>query len=456
MTSKVIVVGGGYAGVSAATSLAEQGFQVDLLESRGSLGGRVYSTAPSESFPAPVDNGPHLFMGCYHETLRLFARLNVPGPFHWVDPLGLYWLDPGGKKLSLKCAPLPSPLHLAFGLLTTNAFPFPEKILLARALGVFSKKPFKLPSGMETVAQFLDHSGQGPYSRERFWIPICNAVMNVSPATAPIQGLGEVLKRMFFGSRRDSAVAIAAQPLSGVGFPQVEEFLKTRGGTVSFHEGVQGFNAGSKNFELNTRSGKTYTGDSLIWAVPPSSLSLLWPKGNWPAVEALPRLGKSPILSVHVILSKTVMDEHFAGLPGANFEWVFNRNKNWGWHPAPQNLGGGEGQAQYLSFTASAADKLAKQTEKELVDLALKELKDRCPAARDAQVLHAKVTREMAATFIWNKETDRLRPGPETPFPQVFLAGDWTNTGLPATIEGACLSGHRAAEKVREYLGKNK
>src|SRR5690348_13203568 len=112
MNPKVLVVGGGYAGVAAATALAEQGIQVALLESRGFLGGRVYSTAPSPNFPAPVDNGPHLFMGCYRETFRLLERLGASDPFHWIDPLKLSWFTDKGRQVSLKCAPLPAPFHL--------------------------------------------------------------------------------------------------------------------------------------------------------------------------------------------------------------------------------------------------------------------------------------------------------------------------------------------------------
>jgi zeta-carotene desaturase len=329
-------------------------------------------------------------------------------------------------------------------LLFSNAFPFKEKVSMASALRAFARKPFKLLPGVETVGQFLDASQQGPVSRERFWVPLCDSVMNVPAETAPIRGLGEVLNRVFFGTRRDSAFAIASKPLSEMGFDQVPPYLENKGGSVHFHEGVQAFQADSKSFRLATRSGNNFTGDALIWAVPPSSLSALWPKGTWSAVENLSRLGKSPILSVHVLLSESVTREHFFGLSGAKFEWVFNRNTNWDW----------KGEGQYLSFTASAADALAKQTEKELVDLALSELRERCPAAREARILHARVTREMAATFVWSKETAKLRLPCETPFPNIFLAGDWTDTGLPATIEGACLSGHRAAEKIRALFGQ--
>jgi zeta-carotene desaturase len=444
--SKVIVVGGGYAGVAAATALAEKGIQVELLESRGFLGGRVYSTPPSETFPAPVDNGPHLLMGCYRETLKLFSRLGVANPFHWIDPLSLSWLTREGKKVSLRCAFLPAPFHLILGLLFSNAFSWREKLSLSSALSTFSKRPFPLAASIKTVAQFLDSTRQGPEARERFWIPICNAVVNVPAEVAPIRGLGEVLHRAFFGARRDSALAVPAKPLSEVGFPQVDSFLKKYGGSVFFHEGVQIFKAGPNSFVLTTRSGKDFTGDALVWAVPPASLAALWPQNTWPAIDSLPRLGKSPIISVHLILTQSVTEEHLIGLSGAKFEWIFNRNANWGW----------KGDGQYLSFTASAAGDLARQTDKEIVGLALRELRDRCPIAQAAEVLHAKVTKEMAATFIWNPESEQLRLPCETPFPHVFLAGDWTDTGLPATIEGACLSGHQAAKKISEFLLQKK
>ena len=365
---KVIVVGGGFAGISAATSLSEKGYQVELLESRGFLGGRVYSTAPSENFPAPADNGPHLLMGCYHETLKLFQRLGVPDPFHWLDPLRLSWMVKDRSPVSLNCARFPAPFHLVWGLLTSNAFPFSEKLSLALAIKTFSKKPFALTPGVKTVDQFLNATHQGPLARERFWIPLCNAAMNVSAQKAPVEGLGEVLRRIFFGQRKDSALAIPAHPLSELGFPQTIPYLEQKGGSVYFHEGIQAFQVEGKTFQLTSRSGKTFIGDALIWAVPPSSLFALWPQGTWPSIEGLPKLGKSPILSVHLILSKKVTDEQMVGLSGARFDWVFNRNANWGW----------QGEGQYLSFTASAAGDLAGKSEKELVTLALKELQDRC------------------------------------------------------------------------------
>lgn len=439
---KVIVVGGGYAGVSAATALAEQGFAVELLESRGYLGGRVYSTPASDSFPAPVDNGPHLFMGCYHETWKLFKRLKAEGGHTRIYPLKLIWWAVGKKRFTL------SGFWggIVFGFLLSNAFPSREKLKMIPALGrLISKKTF---SQEGTVQEFLDGTGQGPLSRERFWGPFCRAVMNVAPETAPIHGFAAVVRRVFAGPDKDSAFFIPAKPLSEVGFPEVADHLKSRGGAVHFHEGVQSFRMNGKAPELSTRSGKVFTGNALVWAVPPSSLAALWPADSWEAIGSFARLGKSPIISVHLILSCALFQEHFVCLPGAKFEWAFNRNANWGWK-------GPEEQSQYLSFTASAAEDLGRMKDPELLELAMKELRERCPQAEKAEVLHSKVTREMAATFRWDRETDPLRPSGKTPFPNVFLAGDWTATGLPATIEGACLSGHRAAENVADYLKEN-
>lgn len=439
---KVVVIGGGYAGVAAATALAEAGLTVELLESRGSLGGRAYSIPASENFPLEADNGPHLFMGCYKETLKMLDRIGMQDAFHWIDPLALSWFIPGGKKVSLQCASLPAPFHLAWGLLFSNAFPWNEKFSLAKALRFFSKKPFSIPPGIETLSQFMDFTRQGFLSRERFWGPICNAVMNVRPETALVRGLGEVLHRVFFGSRRDSALGIARMPLGKMVSDQAQKYLGGKGGQVHLHEGVQEWISRQKIIALKARSGAFYSGDALIFAVPPSSLSALWPQGVWETASHFSRMGKSSIVSVHVLLSKPVMQGHLAGLSRAKFEWVFNRNANWN----------RTGDNQYLSFTASAADDLARKKDPELVSLALEELLHRCPAAKEAQILHSKVTREMAATFLWNKETDGFRPPCETPYPNVFLAGDWTDTGLPATLEGACLSGHRAAEKIKAYL----
>ena len=218
-------------------------------------------------------------------------------------------------------------------------------------------------------------------------------------------------------------------------------FLESKGAKIRQREAIRAFRLKQKSFELRTQSGKAVSGDALILAVPPSCLSELL-KGSWRQASSWDRLGKSSIVSVHLIFSTGVLEDAVTGLSGAKFAWVFNRNASWGWR----------GEGQYLSFTASAAEDLIRLQDRELVDLAFRELTHRCPAASKIKILHSKVTREPAATMAWSPANDRLRPAGETPFKNVFLAGDWTDTSLPATLESACLSGHQAAQKVREVL----
>jgi zeta-carotene desaturase len=233
-------------------------------------------------------------------------------------------------------------------------------------------------------------------------------------------------------------------PLGEMAPIQAAGYLRAKGSEARPGEGVQGFTPGRSPLQVKTRSGLELSADALVFAIPPQNLSALWPAGTWEAAAHFGDMGKSPIVSVHLVLSKTCLEGQMTGLSGARFQWVFNRDANWVFRLGPGH--------QYLSFTASAADDLARLKDPELVALALGELRDRCPAAQEAEILHSKVTREMAATFVWSRETDGLRPPCATPLPNVFLAGDWTDTGLPATLEGACLSGHRAAEKVEAYL----
>jgi squalene-associated FAD-dependent desaturase len=440
--AKVIVVGGGYAGVSAATALAEQGFTVDLVETRSSLGGRVYSIPPGESFPAPCDNGPHLFLGCYRDTWTLFKRLEVENTFHWINPLEITWVSPGGVLARFTCARLPAPFHLAVGLIRSKAFPLKEKFSLALALQRFARKPFSIPNNVLTVEDLLNHTRQGPLSRERFWEPLCRAVMNLQPEQSSLPEFGEALHRAFFGTRADSAVAISAKPLSELAFPKVEGFLRQRGGTVHLGDPARHLRLASGPFEVETASRKIFTGEALVLALPPRSLEALWSTSDLPSPVSAEKMGRSPILSVNLLLDRPIMEAHWMGLPGAHFEWVFNRNGNWG-SPGP---------GQYLSLVSSADHELARKNDKEILVLALEELQRHIPQARAAQRLHSKVIKEMTATFALTPTASPSRPPCETVFENVFLAGDFTATGLPATIEGACYSGHRAAMKIKEFL----
>jgi protoporphyrinogen oxidase len=266
--------------------------------------------------------------------------------------------------------------------------------------------------------------------------------MNLQPESSSLTEFGEALHRAFFGKRAESTLAIPAKPLSELAFPKVKSFLQQRGGSVHLGDGVRHLRLASGPFEVETASGRVFTGDALVLALSPRSLEALWATSDLPSQVSTEQMGRSPILSVNLLLDRAVMDGQWAGLPGAHFEWVFNRNANWG-YPGP---------GQYLSLVASADQYLALKSDEEILVLASEELQRHFPRTQAAQLLHSKVIKEMAATFQLTPSTAPLRPKCETVFDNVFLAGDFTATGLPATIEGACFSGHRAAGKVRDLL----
>jgi squalene-associated FAD-dependent desaturase len=430
---RVVVVGGGFAGISAAVTLAEQGHGVELHETRATLGGRVHHGPPPAGFPVPLDNGPHLFSGAYHETFSLLRRLGRDNPFHWIDPLRLDWFLPGGDMVSLKAAALPAPLHLACGLLTSNAFTFREKADLFGTLLALRRAEGK----DLTIAQYLSERKCTHKTLQLFWDPFTRAVANMQPEDAPLEALTSTLPKMFFGSRRDSAFAVARVPLGDLIGESVGNFLERHGGHLALRSSVESVQVqdGKVHFAQTTSGAKLHA-DAWVFAVPPTRLAQLFPDEPWiPSGETL---GSSPIVTAHFYLDRSVMDLHLACLPGAKFEWVFNRNRNW-----DLTLKG-----QILSLLSSADPDLAGRPEPELLDLAWRELVERCPRAAAAERLAGRVTKEMSATFAWTPASGSLRLPARTPLSNLALAGDWTATGLPATIEGAVLSGRLAAETI--------
>jgi squalene-associated FAD-dependent desaturase len=416
-------------------ALAEAGHQVHLYESKRFLGGRVYSMAAPRGFPCALDNGPHTILGGYRHTLGLLKKLGRNDLFHWVDPLAFEWLLPGGAKVHLRAASLPAPFHLLGGLIRSNAFPSREKASLALALFRlrFGRRP-----GM-TVSAFMKTVAAGPAAHERFWGPITRAVMNVSPEQAPIDALATVFRKAFYERCSDSAMGIPRVPLSALLQDSLRRFLADRGGTVHLGDGLRNLHRAHSGLEGATARGKTLQAEAWVLAVPPNKLSALLPGEDW--ARPFSHLGASPIVSAHFHLNHPVLSVPLLGLSGASFEWVFNRNIN-----IDLRIEG-----QVLSLVSSASRDLLKQRESDILSLAWRDLRDRCPEAQKAQILAGRVTREPSATFAWTAETGPLRPGPLTPIPGVVLAGDWTATGLPATLESAVLSGRKAAEVLHPY-----
>ncbi len=446
---KVVVVGGGFAGLAAAIALQERRHEVLLLERRGLLGGRATSFTDALS-GEQVDNGTHLMVGAYAETLDLVRRAGAGDCLLEQQDLRLDYLDQRGYT-SLDCPPLPAPLHLLFGLLRLRV-PWSVRLQALR-LGLavrFGRAPVGL-----TLAEYLARCGQGPQARRLLWDGLATAILNETPEQAAAVLFHRVYREAFLTSRRASRLVFLR-----CGWGQLCErlgrYFEGRGGRLHRRALVEGVDLSSDRAVgvrwqqgAETRAGiqagrraqaLRAQADAVVAAVPWHALPGLLP-ADWrarPPFEGLARLGTSPIVSVELWLDRPVVDRTMVGLREGEMEWVFDKGR----------LFGREGAPQHLSFIVSAARRSAPRRNAELAASAEESLRRFFPGMSGARVLRSHVLREPSATFACTPQNEGLRPPVRSPIAGLWLAGDWTDTGLPATIEGAVRSGRAAAREL--------
>jgi squalene-associated FAD-dependent desaturase len=303
--------------------------------------------------------------------------------------------------------------------------------------------------GGMTVAELMDLLGQGESARRCFWYPIAIATLNEDPELASAALLVEVLKRAFFSRRADSAFVYAKVGLSDLYCPDSVRMIEAGGGLVETRAGVEmlEFGAEGKITGVRLRDGRRLLATNFIAAVAPAQLARLLPEGAG-SDSFFAHLGEitfSPIICVHAWFDREITAAPFVGFVGTATQWLFNKRRIFAEH--------GERANGYLSFVISGARKLVDTGNEELLDMVTGDLHAMIPASRDASLLKALVLKEKQATMAPSPECDRLRPGLATPIPNLFLAGDWIQTGLPATIESAVASGHAAAAAIAARVG---
>jgi squalene-associated FAD-dependent desaturase len=450
---KVVVVGGGFAGLAAAIALQERRHDVVLLERRGVLGGRATSSRDAVTGD-DVDNGTHLMVGAYTRTLDLLRRAGAEDLLLHQPNLRLEWVDEKGTT-ALDCPPLRAPLHLVAGLLGLRV-PLAVKLQAVR-LGLavrFGRRPVGL-----TLAEYFRRCGQGDSARRLLWDPLALAILNEPVERAAAVLFHRVYDEAFLRSHRASRLVFVRRGW-GVLADRLARYLEGRGGTVvrgARAEAILVEGARATGVRYAPRAGtreelaagrapgpRTETADAVVSAVPAPALRALLPepwRGHGP-FAALDRFSPSPIVSVEVWLDRVVVDRPMLGLRASEVEWVFDKGR----------LHGRAGAPQHLAFIVSAAHRAVPKANAELVAAAVDALRRFFPAMAGAAVVRSLVLREPAATFASSPELEALRPEPDTPVPGLFLAGDWTRTGLPATIEGAVRSGERAVQHARAWL----
>ena len=431
----VIVIGGGFAGLSAATALAEKGVRVLVLEARPSLGGRA-SAFIDPSTGERVDNGQHILTGAYRETFRFLRRIGTEAQVYVQPGLAVDIIDRGGRASRLACPALPAPLHLLAGALRWDAIGWRDRLALVRLRngGRRGGNP------RATVREWLESHGQTSRLVELLWEPLAVAALNQSIDEAAGEMFGEVLRRTFTADRKESSLGLALCALDELYVNPSRAYIERSGGEVRANA-VARVRADFAAVSVRVKDA-LFRPRAVICATAWYSLPTLF-ENSPPAVAGVIRAAgatdASPIVTVNLWFDRPVTSSTFVGLPGRAMQWVFDKRALFG------------ESTSHLSLVSSGATALVGLSNQALIDRARDELNTAMPPVRLATLRRAVVVREKRATFSV-APGQPARPATATPVPGLFLAGDWIDTGLPATIESAVVSGHAAAAAVSEFL----
>ena len=446
---RVVVVGGGFAGLAAAIALQERRHDVLLLERRGVLGGRATSYLDAVSGD-DVDNGTHLMIGAYTATLDLIRDAGAGDLVLAQEDLRIDYVDDRGVS-SLDCPRLAAPLHLLVGLLGLRV---PWRVRFdALRFGV-AVRLGRRPDGI-SLAEYFRRTGQSAEARRLLWDPLAIAILNETPERAAAVLFWNVYREAFLSSSRASRLVFLRRGY-GVLHGRLGAYFEARGGRLRRRALVQsidiengravrlGYEQRAETREDIQRGKRaeavTVAADAVVLAAPWAAVGGLLPESlrSVPPFEGIARLKPSPIVSIELWLDRVVVDRVMVGLRDSEVEWVFDKGR----------LHGRPGAPQHLAFIVSAAYRSAPRPNAELVAAAEAVLRRYFPATAGATITRSLVIREAEATFASDPAAEALRPSNATPIAGLFLAGDWTNTGLPATIEGAVRSGRAAARAV--------
>ena len=445
----MIVIGGGLAGLSSAVALADAGFQVRLLERRPHLGGRAASYVLPDG--EHVDNCQHVTLGCCTNLEDFYRRAGAADKIRFFDTL--YFAAPDGRRGTMKAVALPAPLHLAPSFAMFPLLGLADKRGIARALLAIARsggRPADASASGAAVSMlsWLKAHRQTDQAIRRFWEVILVSALDEELDRTDAQYGIDVFWKAFLSNRGGYRLGIPRVPLGDL-YDGCREAIARRGGEVILRAGVRGLRVANGKIEgVEREDGSIETADYYLSAVPQDVLPELLPPSvveGETAFSNLKKLQTSPITGVHLWFDRPVMSEPFLTLVDATTQWVFNKTQLYG--------EGGEHSGQYLQLVISASYKLTQRSRKEIIALCLGELRDVLPATRDATLVKGTVVKELSATFSPAPGCDEWRPSQKSPLANLFLAGDWTATGWPSTMEGAVRSGYLAAEAILSDAG---
>jgi squalene-associated FAD-dependent desaturase len=475
----VAIAGGGLAGLAAACALSDSGFNVTLFERRPYLGGRA-SSYEHPGTGEVVDNCQHVLFRVCTNLVEFYKRIGVEDKIRWYDEMT--FIEPGGRTSVMRASPLPAPLHTAPSFLRFPFLSAKDKLVISRAIAALALT--KQPDTGRSFQDWCRQHHQTENAIERFWKPILVSALSEDLDLISISYAAQVVRESM-KSPEARHMGVPSIPLTDL-YNRAGDYIRARGGKINFRTSLEMFAPDSS--QVRVRTSEEEDGfDYLVLALPFENLDRVLPQSAESSAlrEKLTHFESAPITGIHLWFDRQITDLDHAVLLDRTIQWMFHKSRllekavvekdreghNFSraaeavverdreGHDFSRAVKGPSSnralapEGSYIELVVSASKNLIDKSRAEIVDLALKEVREFFPEARAANLIKSTVIKEIRATYSPRPGIDAHRPQQTTAWPRVFLAGDWTATGWPATMEGAVRSGYLAAEALTRAAG---
>ena len=440
----VAIAGGGLAGLAAACALADSGFRITLFERRPYLGGRA-SSYEHPGTGEVVDNCQHVLFRVCTNLVEFYRRIGVEDKIHWFDEMT--FIEPGGRATVMRASPLPAPLHTAPSFLRFPFLTVKDKLGISRAIAALV---FKMqPDTGQSFLEWCRRHGQTHNAIERFWKPILVSALSEDLDLISVPYAAQVVRESM-KSPEARHMGVPNIPLTDL-YNRAGDYIRARGGEIRFRNSLETFSTGPSQVRIRVADREELY-DYLVLALPFEVLGRVLPETSEaaPLRDQLSHFESAPITGIHLWFDRQITHLDHAVLLDRTIQWMFHKSRLL---TARGEAANGGSTGSYIELVVSASKSLIDKSRAEIVDLALKEVREFFPGARNANLVKSTVIKEVHATYSPRPGINAYRPQQSTRWPRVFLAGDWTATGWPATMEGAVRSGYLAAQVLARASG---
>ena len=453
---RVAIAGGGLAGLAAACALSDAGFRVTLFEKRPFLGGRA-SSYEHPGTGEVVDNCQHVLFRLCTNLVEFYERIGVADQIRWFDQMN--FIEPGGRISVMRSSFLPAPMHTAPSFFRFSFLSTADKLTVTRALA-----PLTMTAQHDnghSFQEWLGQHGQTKTAVARFWRPILVSALSEDLDRISVSAAAQVVRESM-KSPQARHMGVPMIPLTDL-YDAAGDYVRARDGEIHFRCSLENF-VGERTGVRVRLADSEQNFDYLIMALPFDALARVLPDAPESAGlrEKISHFENSPITGIHLWFDRQISDLDHAVLLDRTIQWMFHKSRL-----QPMRMQGNltlansatvgsprAGNGSYVELVVSSSKALIEKSKADIVELALREVREFFPAAREANLVKSTVIKEVNATYSPRPGIDAHRPGTVTEWPRVFLAGDWTATGWPATMEGAVRSGYMAAEALARAAGR--